>query len=87
MMDSESGGEDARRSGQSLRPSVPDVGDLPGYTFEQQDQEWEKVDARVVMDKEHSSAGGWRQVSAWLQQQGALGPGGPAQGGASGCVP
>lgn len=55
--------------------------------FEQQDQEWEKVDARVVMDKEHSSAGGWRQVSAWLQQQGALGTGGPAQGGASGCAP
>ena len=55
--------------------------------FEGQDQEWEDVDARVVMGKEYSSSGGFKQVSALLEQQGALGAGGPAGGKASGCAP
>ncbi|TET97877.1 MAG: hypothetical protein E3J29_04095 [Dehalococcoidia bacterium] len=55
--------------------------------FQGQDQEWEDVDARVVMGRDYSSAGGFKQVSAWLEQQGALGAGGPAGGKASGCAP
>jgi hypothetical protein len=55
--------------------------------FEGQDQGWEDVDARVVMGNEYSSSGGFKQVSALLQQQGALGAGGPAGGNASGCAP
>jgi hypothetical protein len=55
--------------------------------FQSQNQGWEDVDARVVMGREYSSANGWKQVSAWLQQQGALGTGGAAGGNASGCAP
>ncbi len=55
--------------------------------FERQDQEWDKVDPRLVMGRNYSSAGGWQQVSAWLQQQGALGTGRPGEGNASGCAP
>ena len=55
--------------------------------FEGQDQGWEDVDARVVMGREYSSSGGFEQVSALLQQQGALGTGGQAGGKASGCAP
>ena len=55
--------------------------------FEGQDQEWEDVDARAVMGKEYSSSGGFQQVSALLEQQGALGGGGPAGGKASSCAP
>jgi hypothetical protein len=55
--------------------------------FERQDQEWDKVDPRLVMGRNYSSAGGWQQVSAWLQQQGVLGTGGPGGGTASGCTP
>ncbi len=55
--------------------------------FGGQDEEWEDVDARVVMGEEYSSSGGFKQVSALLQQQGALGAGGPAGGKASGCAP
>ncbi len=39
------------------------------------------------MGKEYSSSGGFRQVSALLQQQGTLGTGGVAGGNASGCAP
>ncbi len=55
--------------------------------FEMQDQEWEEVDARLVMGQTYSSAGGWRQVNAWLRQQGAIPGAGGEQGGASGCAP
>jgi len=55
--------------------------------FEGQGQEWEDVDARVLMDKEYSSSGGFQQVSALLEQQGAVGGGGPAGGKASSCAP
>jgi len=57
------------------------------YYFEQQDQDWEEVDPRVLMGKEYSSSGGWQQVNAWFQQQGALTGGGPGGGKASGCAP
>ena len=55
--------------------------------FEGRDQAWEDVDARLVMGKEYSSSGGWQQVNAQLQQQGALGTGGEGGGKASGCAP
>ncbi len=55
--------------------------------FESRDQEWEDVDPRLLMGKEHSSSEGFKQVSAWLEQQGALGTGGPGGGNASGCAP
>lgn len=55
--------------------------------FQTQNQGWEDVDARVVMGREYSSSGGFKQVSALLQQQGALGTGGAAGGNASGCAP
>jgi hypothetical protein len=55
--------------------------------FEHQDQEWEDVDPRLVMGQEHSSSGGFKQVSAWLQQRGALSGSGVGGGNASGCAP
>ncbi len=55
--------------------------------FDGQDQQWEDVDARMVMGKEYSSSSGFKQVSALLQQQGALGGVGPAGGKVSGCAP
>ena len=55
--------------------------------FDRQGQAWDKVDPRVLMGKEYSSSGGFKQVSALLQQQGALGTGGAAGGKASGCAP
>jgi hypothetical protein len=55
--------------------------------FEGQGQEWEDVDARVLMGKEYSSSSGFKQVSAFLQQQGAQGTGGAAGGNASSCAP
>ena len=55
--------------------------------FEGQGQEWKDVDPRLVMGKNYSSAGGFQQVSAWLQQQGASGTGGVGGGNASGCAP
>jgi hypothetical protein len=55
--------------------------------FEGQDQDWEDVDARVVMGREYSSSAGFKQVSALLQQQGSLGTGGAAGGNASSCAP
>ena len=60
--------------------------DLALY-FEGQDQEWEKVDARLVMGEDYSSGGGWQQVNAWLQQQGVLPAAGGGAGKASGCAP
>lgn len=55
--------------------------------FELRDQEWKDVDPRMVMGKEYSSGGGWKQINAQLQQQGALGTGGVGGGNASGCAP
>jgi hypothetical protein len=55
--------------------------------FQTQNEGWADVDARVVMGRNYSSANGFKQVSAWLQQQGALGTGGAAGGKASGCAP
>jgi len=55
--------------------------------FERQDQEWDEVEPRLVMGRDYSSAGGWQQVSAWLQQEGALTASGPGGGKASGCAP
>ncbi len=55
--------------------------------FELQEQEWDEVDPRLVMGRDYSSAGGWQQVSAWLQQEGALTASGPGGGKASGCAP
>jgi hypothetical protein len=56
--------------------------------FEQNGQgEWKDIDARLVMGQQYSSAGGWKQVNAWLEQSGALGSGGPGGGKASGCAP
>ncbi len=55
--------------------------------FEGQNQQWEDVDARVVMGNEYSSSSGFKQVSALLQQQGTLGTGGAAGGNASSCAP
>ena len=46
---------------------------------------WEGL--RQLMGEEYSSSGGWQQVAAWLQQQGALAGGGPGGGKASGCAP
>ncbi len=55
--------------------------------FESQGQEWDDVDSRLVMGKDYSSAGGFKQVSARLQQQGSQGTGGVGGGNASGCAP
>lgn len=55
--------------------------------FEEQDQQWDEVDPRLVMGEQYSSAGGWQQVEAWLQQEGVLTSGGPGGGKAGGCAP
>ena len=56
--------------------------------FEQNGQgEWKDIDARLVMGQQYSSAGGWKQVNAWLEQSGTLGSAGPGGGKASGCAP
>lgn len=55
--------------------------------FEQQGENWGDVDPRPVMEQQYSSAGGWKQVSAWLQQQGVLSAGDTGGGKASGCAP
>ena len=56
--------------------------------FEQNGRgEWKDIDARTLMGQRYSSAGGWKQVNAWLEQSGALGSSGPSGGKASGCAP
>lgn len=54
--------------------------------LQRQGQDWEDVDPRQLMGRDLSSIGGWRQVMAWLQQEGALSTG-PGSGKASGCAP
>lgn len=53
--------------------------------FKLQGKEWKDVDARTVMSQQFSSAGGIQQVSAWLQQNGALSGTGTGSGNASSC--
>jgi hypothetical protein len=55
--------------------------------FDSQEQEWDDVDARLVMGGDYSSAQGSQQVSAWLQQEGIIGSGRPGEGKAGGCAP
>ena len=55
--------------------------------FEGQEQRWDEVDPRLVMGQDHSSAAGWREVDAWLQQEGVLTGTGPGGGKTSGCAP
>ena len=57
-----------------------------GLYFQGQGQQWDQVDARTVMGAEYSSASGWKQVAASLQQQGVL-TGGSGGSKASGCSP
>lgn len=53
--------------------------------FQSRGQQWQDVDARVLMGQQLSSSNGYNRVAALLQQQGVLG-GGPV-GKASGCAP
>lgn len=55
--------------------------------FKEQDQDWDEIDPRTVVSEEYASADGFRQVSAWLQEQGAIGSGQPGGGNASTCSP
>lgn len=55
--------------------------------FEMQGQPWDQVSPQLVMSKDYSSAAGWKQVNAWLEQQGALDVAGSGRGKASGCAP
>ena len=55
--------------------------------FDSQEQEWDDVDARLVMGGDYSSAQGSQQVSDWLQQEGIIGSGRPGEGKAGGCAP
>jgi len=54
--------------------------------FQQDDRDWDEVSPRDLMGQAYSSARGFQQVSAQLQQSGATGAGGGA-GKASGCAP
>lgn len=54
--------------------------------FQRQGQDWEDVDPRLVMGKDYSSIRGFKQVAAWVQQQGGLASGAGSSR-ASGCAP
>lgn len=54
--------------------------------FEMSDKEWGDIPPRELMGEQYSSSRGFQQVSAQLQQRGAL-SGGAGAGKASGCAP